>query len=295
MNVTVRQLRAFVLVIEKGGFTQAAREMHVTQAALSLLVRELERGLATRLLDRTTRSVSPTAVGQEFHTHARRILDDLAHAVGNVDKLVAKQRGRVVVAAPLVLAGTFLPPVLASFRADFPGIELVLKDSLPDQVLPQVRAGSADLGIGTFHQTEADLTRVLLFKESLVAAFAPDHPFARAKRLRWQDLKGQPVLTLPRGSVFRDLAEAGFAAAGLSLVPSFEATYVGTLLGLVKAGFGTAIVPGYAMALADANSMAWKRLQQPLVEREVLLIHRGGHGLSPAAQAFAAHLGKRSV
>ena len=295
MNVTLRQLRAFVLVGRLGSFTRAAQAMHLTQSALSLLVRELENAMNTRLVDRTTRNVSLTGAGSEFFASTQRILADLELAIGNVDKLIAKERGRVVIAAPLVLSSTLLPPILAGFKASYPGIELVLNDSLPGQVLPQVRTGAADLGIGTFSRTEEDLQRVLLFKEALVAVFPSSHKLASASRVTWRDLADVPVLTLRRGSVFRDLAESGFAAAGLTLDPAFEADYVGSLIGLADAGLGVAVVPGYATALTDRSRTRWKRLEKPVVEREVLMVHRAGPTLSPAAQAFADFLLKRGV
>jgi DNA-binding transcriptional LysR family regulator len=295
MNVTLRQLRAFVLVGRLGSFTQAAQEMHLTQSALSLLIRELESSMATRLVDRTTRNVSLTAAGIEFFASTQRVLADLEHAISNVDKLLAKERGRVVVAAPLVLSSTLLPPILAGFRSAFPGIELVLNDSLPGQVLSQVRTGIADLGIGTFSQTEEDLQRVLLFKEAIVAVFPASHPLARLQRLTWRDLAQVPVLALRRGSVFRDLAEGGFAAAGTSLKPAFEADYVGSLIGMVDAGLGVAIVPGYATALTDRRRIRSKRVEKPVVEREVLMVHRDGPTLSPAAQAFAQFVVEHTV
>jgi DNA-binding transcriptional LysR family regulator len=290
VNVTIRQLRAFVLVVQKGSFTAAANAMHLTQSALSLLVRELEGALGARLIDRTTRRTSVTAVGQEFFANAQRILGELEHAVGNVDKLIAKQRGRVTVAAPLVLSSTILPPIVASFRNRHPGVDLLLMDSLTDQVLPNVRSGAADLGIGTFRRTEDDLTSVLLFKEPLVAVYPKRHAFSRAARLTWKDLKGSPILTLRRGSVFRELTQAGLVAAELPLEPAFEATYSGTLIGLVKVGLGVAIVPAHATLLLDKTSVGWKRLERPVIEREVLMVHRAGISLSPAAQAFAEHL-----
>lgn len=290
MNLTIRQLRAFVLVVQKGSFTGAGNAMHLTQSAVSLLVRDLEEALGSRLIDRTTRSITVTAVGQEFFASAQRILADLEHAVGNVDKLVSKQRGRVVVAAPLVLSSTLLPPILATFRSLHPGVDVLLVDSLTDQVLPNVRSGAADLGIGTFRKTEEDLVSALLFREPLVAVFPKRHAFGRAARLTWQDLQGSPILTLRRGSVFRELTQAGLVAAGLPLEPAFEATYSGTLIGLVKAGLGVAIVPAHAAAQMDKTSVGWKRLEKPAIEREVLMVHRAGISLSPAAQAFAEHL-----
>ena len=295
MNVTLRQLRAFVLVARLGSFTQAAKAMHVTQSALSLLVRELESAMDTRLLDRTTRSATLTATGLDFFPRAERILGDLEHALGSVNQLLAKERGRVVVAAPLVLSSTFLPHLFAEFSSLYPGIEAVLNDSLPTQVLPQVRAGTADLGIGSFLRTEKDLQRVLLFQEAMVAVFPASHSFASAKRLTWTDLASVPVLALRKGSVFRELTESGFASAGIGLKPVFEADYAGTLLGFVDAGMGVAVLPGYATALTDRSRIRWRRLEKPVVEREVLLVHRLGPSLSPAAQAFADFVTSRKA
>jgi DNA-binding transcriptional LysR family regulator len=94
------------------------------------------------------------------------------------------------------------------------------------------------------------------------------------------------VLALSRGSVFRDLTEAGFAAAGLILKPAREANYAGSLIGMVDAGLGIAILPGYAVKLADPARIGWRRLENPLIDREVALVQRAGVSLSHAAQGF---------
>jgi DNA-binding transcriptional LysR family regulator len=290
MNITLRQIRAFVLVGRLGSFTRAAQAMHITQSALSLLVRELESAMDTRLVDRPTRAISLPAAGSEFYTSAQRVLADLEHAIDNIDQLVSKQRGRVVIAAPLMLSSTFLPRILAGFKALYPGIRLVLHDCLPTQVLPQVSAGTADLGIGSFRHAEKDLERVLLFKEAMVAVFPASHPFASVGRLTWRQLARGPVLALRQGSIFRDLTETGFRSAGLTLEPQFEADYAGSLIGLVDASWGVAVLPSYATTLTDKARIRWKRLEDPIVEREVLMVHRAGVSLSPAARAFADFL-----
>jgi DNA-binding transcriptional LysR family regulator len=286
MNVTLRQLRAFVLVARLGNFTRAAQAMHLTQSALSLLVRELESAIETRLFDRTTRAVALTAAGSDFFPRAERILAELESAIAGVDKLVARERGRVVVASPLVLSSTYLPPILAAFGAQYPGIEVVLQDTLPNQVLPLVRGGAADIGIGTFASDEADIQRTLLFSEAMAAAFPAGHAFSRLKKLSWTDLAQEPVLALSRGSVFRDLTEAGFAAAGLMLKPAREANYAGSLIGMVDAGLGVAVLPGYAVKLADPARIGWRRIENPSIDREVSLVRRAGVSLSHAAQGF---------
>jgi DNA-binding transcriptional LysR family regulator len=260
--------------------------MYVTQSALSLLVRELEGAIDSRLFDRTTRTVALTAAGSEFFPRAERILAELESAIAGVDKLVARERGRVVVAAPLVLSSTYLPPILAAFGARYPGIEVVLHDTLPNQVLPLVRSGVADVGIGTFASDEVDTQRTLLFSEAMAAAFPIGHAFSRLKQLTWADVAQEPVLALRRGSVFRDLTEAGFAAAGLVLMPAKEANYAGSLIGMVDAGLGVAILPGYAVKLADPARIGWRRVENPLIDREVSLVQRAGVSLSHAAQGF---------
>ncbi|HSW20416.1 MAG TPA: LysR family transcriptional regulator [Ramlibacter sp.] len=286
MNVTLRQLRAFVLVARLGNFTRAAQAMHVTQSALSLLVRELEGAIDSRLFDRTTRAVTLTAAGSDFFPRAERVLAELESALAGVDSLTARERGRVVVAAPLVLSSTYLPPILAAFGAQYPGIEVVLQDTLPNQVLPLVRSGAADVGIGTFASDEVDIQRTLLFSEAMAAAFPARHAFARLQQLTWADIAQEPVLALGRGSVFRDLTEAGFAAAGLVLKPAREANYAGSLIGMVDAGLGVAILPGYAVKLADPARIGWRRVENPLIDREVSLVQRAGVSLSHAAQGF---------
>jgi DNA-binding transcriptional LysR family regulator len=233
--------------------------------------------------------VEITEVGREFFAGAERLLADLEHVVSHVGQLVAKQRGRVVVTAPLILSSTLLPKVIAEFMQRYPGIELILKDSLPDQVLSQVISTAADIGIGTFHKEVHELHAELLFKDSLVAVFPKKHPISQASKLTWKDLKGLPILTLPRDSVFRDLTEEGFRSAGLVVNPTFEASYVGTLIGFVTAGLGIAIVPGSATVLTDTDnsSICWHRLEEPVIMRDVMLVHRGVGSISPATQAFA--------
>src|SRR5687767_9713967 len=109
MDVTVRQLRAFAAVLEAGSFSEAAKAMHLSQAALSGLIRELESRVGVRLLDRTTRSVSPTAVGEAFDPMVRRVLSSLDEALESLTNLKDLRRGLVRVAAPEPLSCTLLP------------------------------------------------------------------------------------------------------------------------------------------------------------------------------------------
>ena len=291
MNVTVRQLRAFVFVAQLKSFTKAAERLYLTQSALSLLIRQLEDNLQVQLIERSTRKVELTAAGLELMGSAERLLDDLDATLANVAELGAKQRGKVVVAAPYILATTFLVEVIAEFRARYPTISVHLKDSLPEQVLMQVRSGGADLGIGSFREWEPGLQWSPLFQEPLVTVYPRGHPIGTLPRLNWSDLAGLPVISLNRDSIFRDLTEDGFSQAGLTLTPAYEVAYAGTALALVRAGLGIAILPQCVGILTDPT-ISLRPLENPQILRSVAVITRNGRSLSPAAEAFADMLRK---
>src|SRR5690349_18971038 len=128
MNVSTRQLRAFVLLAAQRNFTRAAAAMHLSQPAFSALIRQLEDALGLRLFDRSTRSVELTVEGREFELSARRVLDEFDGALAGVRDQAARRRGRVSIALLPSLAAGWLPPVLAGFRSAYPGIELQVAD-----------------------------------------------------------------------------------------------------------------------------------------------------------------------
>src|SRR6478672_11014911 len=113
MNVTLRQLRAFVAVAETGSFTAASRRLHLTPSALSLLVKELENTLAVRMFERSTRRTALTAAGLEFLPLARKVLEDLDRALSSARDLQQKKRGVVRVACTPLYAAVMMPDLIA--------------------------------------------------------------------------------------------------------------------------------------------------------------------------------------
>jgi DNA-binding transcriptional LysR family regulator len=285
MNVTVRQLRAFALVVQLKSFTKAAERLHLTQSALSLLIRQLEDNLQVQLIERSTRRLEPTAIGLELLSSAERLLDDFDAALANVAELGAKQRGKITIAAPYILATTFLAEVMAEFKKRYPSITVQLKDSLPEEVLTQVRSGGADLAVGSFRESEPGLQWTPLFQEPLVAVYPSGHPIARLPDICWSDLAGLPIILLNRQSIFRHLAEEGFSRAGLALQPAYEVAYAGTALALVRVGLGVAVLP-QCVAVLTEPAVNLRRIGNPEILRSVSVITRAGRSLSPAASAF---------
>ena len=148
MNITLRQLRAFVALAQTNSFTDAAASLHVTQSALSGLIKELELALGVQVVNRSTRKVGLSEVGREFYPLVARLLQDLDGALDTISDLKALKRGLVRIAAPQLMSASVLPEVIAGFKRECPDIEIRLVDCMVDQVMSKVHSGEVDFGVG---------------------------------------------------------------------------------------------------------------------------------------------------
>ena len=141
---------AVVALVRTGSFTQAAVSLHVTQSALSSLIKELEQSLGVRLVERSTRSIGLTEAGRGFVPLIDKILQDLDGVLGGIDDLKALRRGVVRVAAPQLMACTLMPEVIAAYRREHPGVQVRLSDCAVDGVLAQelAQAGAVAAQLG---------------------------------------------------------------------------------------------------------------------------------------------------
>jgi DNA-binding transcriptional LysR family regulator len=287
MNISLRQLEAFLAVSQLSGFTRAADRLHLTQSAVSLLVRELESQLSVRLFDRTTRAVRLTDAGRELYPFAEKAIAELQAGIDNTRDLLAKKRGRVVVAAPPLIASHLLPPLVVRFREANPGVAVVLRDLLADEILTRVASGEVDFGIGTFHRLGDGLESQTLARDSLLLVAPKGHALARKRRLRWRDLRGEPLIALDRHSSLRHLVDRTLESAGGESVPAYEVSFITTAIGMVESGLGVAVLPSYILLSARRSRVETRSIVDPVVEREISIVTRAGKSLSPAASDFA--------
>jgi DNA-binding transcriptional LysR family regulator len=293
MNITLRQIQCFLQVATLGSFTRAAEKMRTKQPALSQQVRDLENELGIRLFDRTTRRVELTEGGAEFRNIAAKVLDDLESAARNAHDLAERKRGRVVVAAPPLLAAAIVPRVIADFRSRYPGIEVRLVDTRTDQIVEYVRSGQVDCGLGTFHPGQEGISSTLLARDSLMLFCASSHALARRRAVSWKELDGLPLITLTRDSSIRLLVEVGFEMSQISLIPAYEVAQITTVLAMLEAGLGVAILPAYARAGAKTSKIATVPLDMSIA-RDIAMITRAGRPIPPATAAFARFLAKHT-
>lgn len=290
MNLTLKQVRAFLAVAQAGSFTAAARRLHLTQSAVSVLITELEAVFGLRLFHRTTRMVQLTEAGREFLPVAQHVVLELEAAVTSSRELVAQKRGRVALAATSLMSSLLLPRAIARYAQLQPGVSVVLHDSLAAQIQPKVRDGEVDFGIGTFERSARELVAQPLMTDTLVLACAPDHPLASRRQVPWRALAGHPFIALTRDNSVGQLISEALGGAGVDIRPAYEVTHLWTVVGMVDAGLGVAVLPSYAVAIAQLYRIRFVRLVEPSIKRETSFVMRRGLQLSPAAQGFRSFL-----
>jgi DNA-binding transcriptional LysR family regulator len=294
MNITLRQLYGFKTVADVGTFTAAAQRLKVAQPALSLAIRDLETELGARLFDRTTRRVELTTAGREFLQSVDKLIADLEHAVQNARDLAERRRGRLVVAAPPLLAALIVPGAVADYKKRYPAIDVTVVDTQTNIIVDKVRSGEADCGIGTFAEAEEGIRRESVFEDSLMAWCPAQSQFARPSRLGWKDLPAGQLIAMTRASRIRFLVDQAYRSAGQDVRPAYEVSHMTTAIMMVEAGLGIAVLPAYVWGFARAFNVVSKALSDPEIRREVAIIQADKRALSPAADAFQRHLRKRA-
>lgn len=289
INLSTRELRAFVALAEQRNFTRAAAQCHLSQPAFSALIRALEEHVGGRLFDRTTRQVELTVEGSAFLEPAARLLRDVDVAVSDVRDHVARRRGRVAIAALPSLAAGWLPPLLARFHRAHPGIELDVADVLSDECVARVQAGHADFALAsTRASTRASASGLRTERfcaDTFHAVFRKDHPLANsASKLRLSDLGGWPIIQLARSSSVRQHVEAAIHPHRLQSLMELE--QLSTVAAMVREGLGISIVPTLTLFHFEHKDLRARPVVSPGLKRQVFLVRRSDRSLSSAAQGL---------
>lgn len=291
MNLTLRQLRAFAAVAETGSFTAAAASLHLTQSALSVLVRELEREMGVQLFDRHTRRVLLSEGGREFQPSVQRLLADLASAVAGVTELRDQKKGVLRLAAPQLMACTLMPRVIAAYGARYPDIDVRLADTLPEHLLDGLLSGEAELAVGQDVPVDTTIERRSLFRDRHWLICPPSHPLARRRKVRWSELVPYTFIAPTRDFRQRVLPELEPEARAFMLrATTQEVSYMTTALGMVASGLGLTVCPTYSASLVRAHGLQMVRLESPDFHREVCVYSAARRSLSPAAAGFVGML-----
>ena len=248
----LNQLRCFTIVAEELHFGRAAVRLHMTQPPLSRQVQLLEHRLGVTLLERTSRIVRLTNAGRSFLADARQILRLAENATLAVQRAARGESGSVTIGFTAASGYGVMPGMIAQCRARVPDVEVNLREMVTTEQIEALAAGTLDLALLRPHASLKEFDCMRLIREPLVAALPTSHPLARGRRDPViSDFEGTPfVMYSPmEARYFHELVAAAFATAGVKPDYTQYASQIHTILALVAAGLGAALVPEAATSL----------------------------------------------
>lgn len=290
MDVTLKQLRAFIHVVQTGQFTAAGHRMHITQSALSTLIKDLETTLGMQLINRSTRHMELTRTGRHFYQEISKTLNQLDHTVQGVKDMAQLRSGSVSVVASTVISSGLVSPVFRDFKNSHPGVQLSLQDVAEEDIMNTVLSGAVDFGIGTANDVLYGLQAEPLFDDHFIALLPSQHPLAGQKQLAWADLQPYPFIALASRSPIRKLIDAHLHKHGIALKIVNEVSFATTVLSLVSANLGISVLPMNNHPYLPAFQLEARPLREPLLTRQISLFTQKGRNLSPAAVQLASLL-----
>jgi DNA-binding transcriptional LysR family regulator len=289
MDFSSRQLRAFLLVAQHQNFTRAAEALRITPPGLSVLVRQFEQQLGFRLFDRTTRHVALTREGKELLPAVQRGVEELESAMSRAGARVKNASQVLSIGAGHLVAAYILPQAIKEFRSRRPELRITVLDDDPVGTLQRVRAGSLDMGVGSFARRASGVRHTLFFRFALMVIRPESESAPRRASTTWSALSGESLI-LPSLEAVRSLIEKHLAQAGVSAQSTMVLNHLDTIVGMVEAGQGTAIVPSYAQPACQHRRVVMSRLTNPTVPIDFFQIRSRGRKLPAVAEEFATFL-----
>ncbi|HSD46273.1 MAG TPA: LysR family transcriptional regulator [Pyrinomonadaceae bacterium] len=240
----IRQLRAFVAIAETGTFTAGALRVHVTQAAISMQIRQLESEIGARVFVRAPRHVILTEAGEQLLRRARHILREHDAALDEIAELAGAERGRLRIgsASAMVLTEQ-LPAILKDLRKQHPAAEISVTSGTSEVLVDQILAGEVDIAFVSLPVDVRGIKTERLSDDQLVAIASPRHRLAKQKTISAYTLAGERLILGERGGNTRRLIDQFFAQAGVTIRVAMELSRQQAIKRMVEEDMGVGIVP----------------------------------------------------
>ncbi|MGQ3082462.1 MAG: LysR family transcriptional regulator [Hydrogenophaga sp.] len=284
MNISTRDLEAFLALAQTQHFTRAAERCHLSQSAFSQKISRIEAAAGVRLFERSTRLVTLTPEGEVFVEEARRIRNDMRQALTGLQDLAQRRVGRVAVAALPSVAAEWMPSVIARYRAANPRIKVELFDTLAANGLSMLRDGRVDIAITAGEELQEFDCQVLR-QEKYFLVCRDDHPLASRRSVTLAQAMGPDMMHLARTSSVRQNLQVQLGASE-GPVDGLEVEHLATLSALVAQGLGVSVVPELTLFHFRRDRLRAVPVRDPQLRRPIVLARLKGKALSIAAQAM---------
>ncbi len=291
MNIS--QLRTFLAVVENGSFSGAAKELGISQPAVTMQVQSLESDLGVTLLDRSYRRIDLTEAGSVLEPHARRTIAEVDGARAEIEQLAGDVGGRLDIAASTTPGAYVIPRLLGSFASAYPSVTVTVTVHDTAGVVSAVEDGHAQLGVAGAVPKGARATFEPLTSDELVAVCPPGSPLASRRGVLLADLAHEDWVAREPGSGTRVMSERALVAQGVDAASLRIVAQLGTgeaIVSAIEGGLGIALVSRYVARKAlELGSVVEIDLAGPRIERPFYAVLPKGTP-TRAAAAFNSHL-----
>ena len=284
----IRQLKAFLAIAEAKTFTAGARRVNVTQAAISMQIRQLEEEVGLQLFTRTPRRVILTEAGEYLLERARKILREHDSALAEIAEVAGAEYGRLRIGTA---SGTFamhqLPNILQRVKDKFPNSELTVSSGTSQRLVDKMMHGEIDIAFVSLPVDNANITTESIFSDEIVAIAHPKHPLAKEKFISAATLAGENLILGERGGNTRRMIDEFFAAANVKPNITMELSRQEAINLMVEnnLGVGMAGAKSVAREIRDGKLISWL-IEGAEIKWELGLARlRGGH-FSPIGKEF---------
>ncbi len=286
MHVTLRQLRVFESVARNLSYTKASQELHLSQPAVSMQVRQLEEEVGLPLFERLGKQISLTEAGRELFHCSRSIARSLQEMEEVVESLKGVSRGRLSLAVASTI-NYFAPRLLAAFHLRYPGIGLRLDVTNRERLVHQLQANTVDMVLMGQPPDGVDVESEAFMENPLVVIAPPEHPLVGGGRVSLERLACEVFLMREPGSGTRQAMERFFVEHGIAIRHGMQMTRNEAIKQAVRAGLGLSVVSQHTVELElETKRLVILDAEGFPLQRQWHLVYRRGRRLSPAAQAF---------
>jgi len=286
MDLALGPLRTLEAIARHGSFSRAARELNLTQPAVSMQMAQLERRLGLPLLERVGKRAFPTPAGEVLLAHAARAFRELQAGVEHVQQLRGVVAGRVRLGTSASISVYLLPRALGRLRAHFPAIDLVVVTGTASDIARGLVGNDLDVGLVSLPVRDRELTVTPFYRDELVAIAPPAPRWRRHGAIRAAELAEHPLILFDRGSTVRREIDAWFARARVSARASMELSNTEAMKKFVEAGLGLSVTSEFSV---KADVAARRLAAMPLVPslvRHIGLVRRRDKPVAPPLAAF---------
>jgi DNA-binding transcriptional LysR family regulator len=282
-----RHLAALCAVARHSSFTRAAQELHLTQSAVSHVIRSLEEDVGCRLIDRVGKRALLTQAGEQFHRHAVRILREMRDARQSVEQLLDWGHGRLRVGASTTACQYLLPSVLREFRQSFPKCVIRIESGDFSRQLELLRGNQIDLAITLKPAEDRDLVFTELFRDELRFVVSPLHRWARAGRVARDEIPDETLILYNKGSYTFGLVGDYFGKEGVGIRTFIELGSMEAIKELAKIGLGAGVLaPWVARRELEQGSLVSLPLGRAKLRRTWGTVHLRGRKPTLAEETF---------